>query len=838
MTRKQEEPMKRYQQRKMLMLVQTIKQAQSAGLYADCEIGMQSISEFIKKNKGEKNITLELIDEYCQMLLKIRNREIDGDLLSAHLLKIEDSIKLEFKPDKIEIAFFPYKSSMFDSLESVYLAAAEDPDCDAYVVPIPYFELNPDGTLGKECLDGLYPDYIPIVDWRKYDLAERHPDIIFIHYAYDHMVNNASIHPSFYSKRLSLSCELLVYIPYFITGESIVDDTYIFLPGILNAHKVILQSEGVRERYIDDYKKADELYGWNGHYGNAEEKFIALGSPKLDKVLSTRQDDCKLPDEWLHLLKKPDGTNKKSILYNTHMLTLSNMGEIYFKKMRQVFDVMRNQDDVILWWRPHPNTELNLRTKHPKLFAEYKALVADYKQNKLGIFDDSSDLHRAIAISDAYYGDGSSVAQLFSMTGKPVLFQDCYEFHTKCYDFSPVIVDFIVQDKTMWFISIGMNCLFSMDLETNSIKLEVFVPSEYYFSTWGFNKIHLIEENIYLIPYLCNHLIKYSLTDKKFKLIKLNENINEKFNLSLRVDTKIFLFPFLYNAIVEFNSENFRLDEYTDVFDRMKKDGVSNFGKGGVVYGNQVYIPCRDSNKVIEYNTETNMYKVHSVGDAKNTYWEINRVGEHLWLIPNEGNIVKWNKKTGETLELNYKKQGFSFINHNIIPFASSTLFEESIFLFPFYSNQIIKINLETDETEVFCNTIERAKKLGLTEKIMNNGSIGNYQCSKKVNDFIYASSYGEKALHKINPATGEIENIAFKFTEESLELINSMSLFGPQHEQARLWVNHENIVMNLQLFLKRLVNDPICKTTHDVDELCGGKILNFVKQEVNFEVT
>ena len=120
----------------------------------------------------------------------------------------------------------------------------------------------------------------------------------------------------------------------------------------------------------------------------------------------------------------------------------------------------------------------------------------------------------------------------------------------------------------------------------------------------------------------------------------------------------------------------------------------------------------------------------------------------------------------------------------------------------------------------------------------MINGSIGNYQCSKRVDNFIYASSYSEKALHKINPATGEIENITFKFTEESIELIKSMSLFGPQHEQARLWVNHENIVINLQLFLKRLVIDPICKTTHDVDELCGGKILNFAKQEVNFEVT
>ena len=37
---------------------------------------------------------------------------------------------------------------------------------------------------------------------------------------------------------------------------------------------------------------------------------------------------------------------------------------------------------------------------------------------------DTADLHRAIALSDAYYGDWSSVVSLYEKTGKPILIQN------------------------------------------------------------------------------------------------------------------------------------------------------------------------------------------------------------------------------------------------------------------------------------------------------------------------------------------------------------------------------------------------------------------------------
>jgi hypothetical protein len=335
-----------------------------------------SIADYIESITGKGMKTTLLLDEYCELAYQAsQESKAPNDIkkLRKHLIKTINTAREELKPDKLEVAFFPYQASMFDSLESVYLAAREDPQCDAYVVPIPYYEVMPDNTRGPMHYDGdKYPADIPVTDWREYDIEARHPDVIFIHYAYDDIGNNARVHPDFYSKRLREHCEQLIYIPYFVTTSETVDEHNGYLPGILNAHRVIVATEKTRQDYIRHYTKYDKLGGWHGKYGKAEDKFVALGSPKFDKVLSTKREDYDLPEEC---------EGKKIVLYNTHMFALLIGGEKYLEKMRSVFEFFRNRDDAILWWRPHPNTELNLRLKNPVLYDKYMELLAEFKKD-------------------------------------------------------------------------------------------------------------------------------------------------------------------------------------------------------------------------------------------------------------------------------------------------------------------------------------------------------------------------------------------------------------------------------------------------------------------------
>lgn len=58
------------------------------------------------------------------------------------------------------------------------------------------------------------------------------------------------------------------------------------------------------------------------------------------------------------------------------------------------------------------------------MWQEYKKLVEWYREEGFGIYDDTAELERAIALCDAYYGDHSSLVQLCQEAGKPVMIQD------------------------------------------------------------------------------------------------------------------------------------------------------------------------------------------------------------------------------------------------------------------------------------------------------------------------------------------------------------------------------------------------------------------------------
>lgn len=413
-------------------------------MVAECQEYAITLGSTIEKLEANQCVTVSYIEEYCELLYRIH-----GELGSAgynagkickslkkQLIKIENSVRNDITVRK-EVAFFPYKASMWDSLESVYLAAKEDPDCDAYCVPIPYYELNPDHSMGQMHYEGgEYPKNIEITDWRSYNFEERRPDVIYIHNPYDDWNLVTSVHPRYYAKNLKQYTEKLVYIPYFILGEIEPDNQdaiegmkhFCFAPGIIYADKVVVQSENMRRIYINEYSKAAKEHGLTGKHLDRkylEEKFLGIGSPKMDKVLGTIEKDIEMPQEWLKIICRPDGSQKKIIFYNTGIAALLQHNEKWVEKIEDTLKIFEeNQDEVVLLWRPHPLIESTMKSMRPNILEKYLEIKKQYLSQGWGIYDDTADLDRAIAISDAYYGDGSSVVQLYEQTGKPVMLQN------------------------------------------------------------------------------------------------------------------------------------------------------------------------------------------------------------------------------------------------------------------------------------------------------------------------------------------------------------------------------------------------------------------------------
>lgn len=409
-----------------------------------CQEAAIVLGTHLEEMDGQYASLVQILEDYCENIYQINENLPDENLcrkvskkIQKQLTKLYSGIKYDMPEDRKEVVFLPYKASMWDSLESVWEAADADENTDAYVIPIPYFDKNPDGSFKEEHYEGdLYPKNVPITRYDTYDLETRRPDVIYIHNPYDECNHVTSVHPYFYSKNLRKFTDKLVYIPYFVLPEIEPDDQeavdnmkhFCFMPGTIYADQVIVQSEKMRTIYIDEYRKAakemDLLYE---HVDRSflEKKFLGLGSPKLDKVSNTKKENLEIPAEWLKVITKPDGSWKKIVFYNTSVSALLHHDEKMLRKMESVFEMFKkNQEEVALLWRPHPLIQATIESMRPRLWKEYKALVEKYRQEGFGIYDDSADMDRAVVVSDAYYGDRSSVVQLYARIKKPVMMQD------------------------------------------------------------------------------------------------------------------------------------------------------------------------------------------------------------------------------------------------------------------------------------------------------------------------------------------------------------------------------------------------------------------------------
>ncbi len=409
-------------------------------LLADCQETAIQVGEFMESLEDGAE-TVACLEQYCEHLYHVSTQletispQKACKRLESGLIKAENA--LDHMPVRREVVFLPYKASMWDSLESVYLAAREDETCDAYVVPIPYYDKNADGSLGEMHYEGReYPDNIEITYYEDYKLEECHPDAIYIHNPYDNCNVVTSVPERYFSKNLKKYTDCLVYIPYFVLDEIEPDNQeaieemkhFCFLPGIIWADQVIVQSEKMRQIYINEFIKAARANDFPEAYTDRkrlEEKILGLGSPKLDKVHAASKEDFAVPEAWRKVIEKPDGTWKKIIFYNTSIGALLHSDEKMLEKMKRVFDIFKEQrEEVALLWRPHPLISSTIKTMRPELRAEYERLVATYRAEGWGIYDDSVDLDRAVVLSDAYYGDMSSVVRVYQETGKPVMIQN------------------------------------------------------------------------------------------------------------------------------------------------------------------------------------------------------------------------------------------------------------------------------------------------------------------------------------------------------------------------------------------------------------------------------
>jgi len=643
----------------VLFLLENKRIAEANDLLLQCQECAAHIGESIEKSEGMDTKAVSYLETYCEHLYTMSRmidrkklfgikRQLDGCLRQTEY-EIDEVIPL----DKLKIAFMPYKASMWDCMESVWEAADADEECDAYVVPIPYYERNEQGGAEKFCYEGdIFPTDVPITSYEDFSLDKERPDIIYIHNPYDGNNYVTSVHPDYYTENLKKYTDELVYIPYYILGEGGMPDSHRSLPSYQYIDKIIVQDEDKKESMLDFVP---------------EEKIVAIGCPKVDRLLKLdkkKQEilEHEIPQEWREKI-----AGKKVILFNISITGILNNKRYAMKKIRYVLSCFENRDDVVLLWRPHPLVEATLKSMRPELYGEYMEIKDSFVRKGEGILDETGDAGIAAVVADAYLGENSSsLVHYFGVLGKPVMYIDWVVTEDKCKDRDYLSFNtYFREENDIFFVPLNKGLshqLYRMNLEKGEIKKIMTFPGVVPNVWGGYYGITKIKDKIILVPHNAGDIYIYDINRKqgiKIILSDFQENAM-MFDEVVEYEGKIFLLPRCYPALVSIDLDSMKTYEHKECIKPFLLDNTKKqiFSWAYLKKEKYLYLASCNDSRILIFNMQNDNYEVKKVGDYTYGYCRMIYDGKYFWLGGYKTNhIVRWEEHSGDTKEYTYPIQ-------------------------------------------------------------------------------------------------------------------------------------------------------------------------------------
>lgn len=685
-------------------IIENDKKDEMIGLLTECQEEAITIGSLIEKVYDEKSQIIHELERYCEMVYDISQnvekitvcKEYNA-LALQQLEKIRERIEQEI-PDKLEIAFFPYKVSMWDGMESIYLEALKDGNCDTYCVPVPYYTVGQNGELGGvHDESGRYPKEIYITDWKEYDFEIRKPDIIFFHNPFDDWQTDEYVESRFYAASLRKYTKMLVYMPYIswkdvkAGGKESIEKwkRSCFLPGTIQADKIIVESEDMRMACISEYKKRAEEQGIIVDMEALQDKIIALGFPKYDRLQKLHIPDSVMPKEWERKIAKPNGGKKKIILYYVGINNLLAEGERLLDKMEAVFSVMKkSQNEIILWWKPQVQIGRMLKKMRPELWNRYEDIEKKYKSEAWGIYDDTNERTKTVLamIADGYYGDWSTWVWEFQENQKPVMIQNVNTLNSSNDKSSKYqmlsFADAWRNENELWVSNRAFNGIFKIDILSGKGKFIRKFDGETAYRRLH-KKVMSYYEWLIFISEEADNIAFFSKKTHEIEYVNLWDGDEKKSKIKIGgvciYKKELWLFPLYWSQNIMIVNLYDRCVRY----DNILKETVGKAIKSakGIFWGkalfreNEVWIPIRKTPEIIRYNMDLQKAEFIRLGTSKARINSMDVSGDtFLFTFCDKTEIMEWNPKIGKeesySIEIEWEKGKCPFIG--IIPVSDT----------------------------------------------------------------------------------------------------------------------------------------------------------------------
>ena len=386
--------------------------------------------------KGEDCNTVKLLEQYLEVIYKVakyvqkfdesinyeesaenKYAECDEEVKDT-FASISEAIDAEIA-NRRSVLFLPVKAKHFSSMRMAYEMEAATPDTDVYVMPLPYYYKEYDGSFKDEMhidTEEFIKANIPVTDYSRFDLSLLCPEKIYINSAYDEYNMAVSVDTRFYARIVKKYTEKLIYIPYFKLMEFDRANYpcwynmqyYCTVPGVVMADKVYVQSENTRKVYID------KLNEWAG-----DEEYTDIWEQKIDVY------DDGFEEHSENELR--DAGSKKTIIWFVSAGSLAEFGDRYIEKAYRNLDVFAlSKDKLKVLLNSEPFLDEMIKTYSDELYKKWTGFIDEF--NRSGIGEVVSQVEEksveALLKANAYYGDPSYMCKDFILMKKPVMLQN------------------------------------------------------------------------------------------------------------------------------------------------------------------------------------------------------------------------------------------------------------------------------------------------------------------------------------------------------------------------------------------------------------------------------
>ncbi len=672
--------------------------------------------------------------------------ELQGQEMQGSMQKRGDGRKL--------IVFLPYKASMWDSLESIWMAAEQDREhCRTMVVVIPYADLAPDGTPARWHYEAdQFPKYVPVIHYESVDLGALHPDAVFVHNPYDNYNNVTSVDARYYSGNLRKQTDCLIYVPYYVTSGG-MGEFQRSMASYDNFDYIIAQAEAGMTYYAE----------------HVRQKLLPLGSPKLDKVVRLAENPPAPPESWRKKL-----AGRTTYFYNTSLSGFLQDTDRFLQKMRYVFETFRGRRDACLIWRPHPLLESTVRSMRPGYLAAYEALRDMFVREDIGIYDTTPEIEPTIALSDVYLGDsGTSVTALFGAAGKPLfLFNNRLHEPPKPGDWRSMLPVLFPTGEAADWIVMPTNQLWKRDADGAchfAAQLSRYTSGGYFLGAYErYGKVFVCPGNAEEVVVFDHGTLRH------IDLPKADMPYSTRFAGALADDRYLFLLPLRYPYLIRIDLQTEEVVQVQGVQQRFAAhlSDVDWFFGGSLLKDGLLYLASPLRPEVLVLAEDTLDHQIVRLGQGKEGINAIAADGDELYLLPLAGTeVLRWNPQKGSLRTYDASIEGFSCFHPvfqapcNGQAFSSAAFTEKEVVLAPNWGSHFVVIDKETGKAADWQPPKELLADAG---DYFYTGAHGVF--TRRVSGTMYDyMNWNTRRLYRVDVATKACQEVPLHFDREEV---------------------------------------------------------------------